>query len=246
MVTVPLHVSFIVPVLNEAESVRMALNDLQGWREEGHEVIVVDGGSDDATVEQARSLCDRLVESPRGRSHQMNAGAAVAGGEVLVFLHADTRLPLDALEHLQRFVDSPAAWGRFDVRLSGDRVLLRVIGHAMNLRSRITGIATGDQAMFVRRAIFEEVGGFETVPLMEDIALSRRLLPLSKPFCVSSRAVTDSRRWEKHGILRTILLMWQLRFRYWRGEDPVHLARLYYPNVTPSKAASPNAATKTK
>lgn len=232
MVTVPLHVSFIVPVLNEAASIVVALGDLQGWREIGHEVIVVDGGSTDDTVALAMPFCDQVIQSPKGRASQMNAGAAVAGGEVLVFLHADTRLPLDALEHLQRFVDSPATWGRFNVRLSGDKWIYRVIGDLMNLRSRLTGMCTGDQAMFVRRAMFQEVGGFEPLPLMEDIALSHRLLALSRPYCVASQVVTDSRRWEKHGPWKTILMMWRLRWRYWRGEDPASLAKVYYPDVS--------------
>ncbi|TBW56659.1 glycosyltransferase [Marinobacter halodurans] len=231
MGTVPLHVSFVLPVLNEAEGIVVALNDLQGWRDQGHEVIVVDGGSSDATRDLAEPLCDQLVSSPRGRANQMNAGAALAGGEVLVFLHADSRLPLDALHQLQQFVDSPEAWGRFDVRLSGERLVFRVIGWFMNQRSRVTGIATGDQAMFVRRVIFQEVGGFESLPLMEDIALSRRLLALSRPYCVRSRVTTDSRRWEQKGVFRTMLLMWQLRWRYWRGEDPLKLAEVYYPDA---------------
>ncbi|BES70885.1 TIGR04283 family arsenosugar biosynthesis glycosyltransferase [Marinobacter nanhaiticus D15-8W] len=232
MVTVPLHVSFIVPVLNEAASIVVALGDLQGWREIGHEVIVVDGGSTDDTVALATPFCDQVIQASKGRASQMNAGAAVAGGEVVVFLHADTRLPLDALEHLQRFVDSPATWGRFDVRLSGGQWIYRVIGGLMNLRSRLTGMCTGDQAMFVRRAMFQEVGGFEPLPLMEDIALSRRLLVLSRPYCVRSQVVTDSRRWEKHGPWKTILMMWRLRWRYWRGEDPASLAEVYYPDVS--------------
>lgn len=231
MVTVPLHVSIIMPVLDEAASIVSTLDDLRGWRELGHEVIVVDGGSEDGTIALATPLCDRIIQAPKGRANQMNAGAAVAGGEVLVFLHADTRLPQDALAHLQRFVDSPAAWGRFDVRLSGGKWVYHVIGGLINLRSRLTGICTGDQAIFVRRAMFQEVGGFEPLPLMEDIALSRRLLGLSRPYCVSSQVLTDSRRWEKHGPWKTILLMWRLRWRYWRGEDPAALAKVYYPDV---------------
>jgi rSAM/selenodomain-associated transferase 2 len=225
---VPLHATLIIPVLNEADTIRPFLHDLQQWRDAGHEIILVDGGSADETVALAQSLCHKLVECPAGRGRQMNAGAAVAGGEVLVFLHADTRLPADAPQHLQAFVDSEAAWGRFDVRLSGDRNLYRVIAWFMNQRSRLTGIATGDQAMFVRRAMFTEVGGFEMLPLMEDVALSRRLRKLSRPYCVSSRVITDSRRWEHHGAWRTIALMWWLRWRFWRGDDADTLAQLYH------------------
>lgn len=231
MVTVPLHLSIIVPVLNEADAIVPMLRGLQRWREQAHEVIVVDGGSTDDTAMLAAPYCDRVITASKGRASQMNAGAAMAGGEVLVFVHADTQLPGDATEHLQRFVDSPAAWGRFDVRLSGERLLFRTIAWFMNQRSRLTGIATGDQAIFVRRLIFEEVGGFEPLPLMEDVALSRRLLALSKPYCVPSKVITDSRRWEQVGPWKTILLMWRLRWRYWRGEDPMTLVEAYYPDA---------------
>lgn len=229
--SLPLHLSIIMPVLNEADGVVAALDQLRGIRALGHQVIVVDGGSADQTVAHAEPLCDRVVTAAPGRASQMNAGASIAGGEVLLFLHADTRLPASTLEQLSRFVQSDSLWGRFDVRLSGQRKLFRVISWFMNHRSRITGIATGDQAIFVRRAAFHDAGGYALLPLMEDVALSRQLLSMSRPFCISDPVVTDSRRWEKHGPWRTIFLMWRLRWRYWRGEDPHTLARDYYPDA---------------
>ncbi|MGP4844362.1 TIGR04283 family arsenosugar biosynthesis glycosyltransferase [Marinobacter sp. 1Y8] len=231
----PLHLTIVMPVLNEADGVVAALEHLQDIRSLGHQVIVVDGGSTDQTVARAEPFCDRVVTAPAGRSSQMNAGASIAGGEVLLFLHADTRLPATALEHLSRFVQSDSLWGRFDVRLSGQRTLFRVISWFMNRRSRLTGIATGDQAIFARRAAFHDAGGYAPLPLMEDVALSRQLLALSRPFCISDPVVTDSRRWEKHGPWRTIFLMWRLRWRYWRGEDPHSLARAYYPDAYPDE-----------
>lgn len=221
------HLSCIVPVWREAATIRATLAHLQPLRDAGHEVIVVDGGSDDGTARLAEGHCDRVIKSGRGRAVQMNAGAQVAKGDILLFLHADTRLPGSALEALDRFRASRKAWGRFDVRLSGGRPLFRVVAWFMNQRSRLTGIATGDQALFVRRPVFEALRGFEAIPLMEDVELSSRLRLVSRPFCVSDPVVTDSRRWERHGTWRTILLMWRLRWRYWRGESPEALAALY-------------------
>lgn len=220
-----------MPVWMEATGISGTLMALAPLRSAGHEVIVVDAGSTDDTARLAQSLCDRLVVSDKGRAVQMNAGAAAASGNVLLFLHADTRLPVDVLEHLSRFKNGKRAWGRFDVRLSGRRPLFSVISWFMNCRSRFTGICTGDQAMFVRRDVFEALGGFQPVPLMEDIELSRRLCTVSQPWCVRSVVITDSRRWEKHGPWRTIFLMWRLRWRYWRGESPESLAKAYRSDV---------------
>ncbi len=215
----------------EAAGISDTLMALTPLRATGHEVIVVDAGSTDDTVRLAEPLCDHLVVSDKGRAVQMNAGAAVASGHILLFLHADTRLPVNVLEHLSRFNSSKQVWGRFDVRLSGDQRLFRVISWFINRRSRLTDICTGDQAMFVRREVFEALGGFQTVPLMEDIELSRRLRLVSRPWCVGSVVTTDSRRWEKHGPWRTIFLMWRLRWRYWRGESPESLAKDYHSEV---------------
>lgn len=227
----PFVLSVIVPVWMEAAGIGVALQALQGLRAAGHEVIVADAGSPDGTAELAAPLCDRVVVSEKGRALQMNAGAAVARGDVLLFLHADTRLPEDVLSQLEAFITAPRAWGRFDVRLSGGRWIYRVIAGFMNARSRLTGICTGDQAMFVRRPVFEALGGFRPVPLMEDVELSRRLRGHSRPFCVASPVMTDSRRWEKRGVWPTIFLMWRLRWRYWRGESPESLSKFYRSDI---------------
>ena len=180
---------------------------------------MVDGGSSDGTPELARPYCDRLIASPRGRSLQMNAGARVAAGDVLLFLHADTRLP-------ERFeIPVGVIWGRFDVEIDGRHPLLKVVAWSMNLRSRLTGIATGDQAIFVRREAF---AGFPEIPLMEDIAFSRAMKQRAAPACLREKVVTSGRRWDSRGVLRTIVLMWRLRLAYFLGARPEDLARLYH------------------
>ena len=221
-------ISIIVPVLNEALGISESLAALAALRERGHEVIVVDGGSSDETPELARRATDRVVSAPRGRANQMNAGAALARGEVLLFLHADTRLPEGAAARiLQGLAASGRAWGRFDVRIEGASVFLPVIAFFMNLRSRATGIATGDQAIFVRRDVFERAGGFPPLELMEDIALSRSLKRVSRPLCLADKAATSGRRWERHGVLRTVFLMGWLRLAFFLGAAPASLARFY-------------------
>lgn len=222
------QISIIVPVLNEAAVIRATLTALQPLRTAGHELIVVDGGSTDGTAALAGPLADRVVTAPRGRARQMNAGARKARGEVLWFLHADTLPPAGAERLILAGLEANGrVWGRFDVRLSGRHPLLRVVERLMNWRSRLTGIATGDQGVFVSHAAFLMVGGFPEIPLMEDIALSRRLKRLGPPLCLKARVVTSSRRWETHGIVSTILLMWRLRLAYALGADPAHLARRY-------------------
>lgn len=223
-----MRLSIIIPTLNEAAAIAATLAPLQALRHAQHEVIVVDGGSDDATAAIAATAADRVVTAARGRARQMNAGAALATREALLFLHADTALPADCAELIGAGMRrTRRRWGRFDVRLSGAPPLLRVIETAMNLRSRVSGIATGDQAMFVERALFEQVGGFPDQPLMEDIALSRLLKRRGRPLCLRARVVTSSRRWETRGIVRTVLLMWRLRLAYFCGADPRRLARHY-------------------
>jgi rSAM/selenodomain-associated transferase 2 len=225
----PPRLSIVVPALDEALGIATSLARLAPLREAGHEVVVVDGGSRDATPALAAPLADRVLAAPRGRASQMNAGAAVAAGGVLLFLHADTRLPDRADRLILDGLDaSGRAWGRFDVRIEGRHRLLRLVGAMMNRRSRWTGIATGDQAMFVRRDAFEAVGGFPPLALMEDIALSARLKRISPPLCVAERAVTSGRRWESQGVARTILLMGWLRLRYFLGASPERLARTYH------------------
>ncbi|GAA0850516.1 TIGR04283 family arsenosugar biosynthesis glycosyltransferase [Marinobacter szutsaonensis] len=227
----PFSLSVIVPVWQEAGAIVETLQALGPLRKAGHEVIVVDAGSPDRTAELARPWCDRVAVSGMGRAVQMNAGAAVAAGNVLLFLHADTRLPGSALVELEKFSRSRCGWGRFDVALSARRPIFRVIAWFMNRRSRLTGICTGDQAMFVRRAVFEALGGFREIPLMEDVEFSRRLRLVSRPWCIADPVVTDSRRWEQNGPWRTILLMWRLRWRYWRGESPESLAQAYRSDI---------------
>ncbi len=221
--------SIVVPVLNEGPMLADLLSSLQPLRARGAEVIVVDGGSHDGSAEAARRFADTVLESPRGRALQMNAGARVASGDVLLFLHADTRLPLHADLLIGAALErSDRVWGRFDVRLSGDRSVLRIVECLMNQRSRLTGIATGDQAIFVRRATFEKLGGFPTLALMEDVAFTARLKRESRPLCLRERVVASSRKWEREGALRTIWLMWRLRLAFFCGADPSDLARRYY------------------
>jgi rSAM/selenodomain-associated transferase 2 len=226
----PVHsLSVIIPTLNEAESIGETLGTLEPLRARGAEVVVVDGGSTDGTWETAAPLADRVIHARRGRAVQQNAGAAIARGEVVLFLHADTRLPDRADEAVQAALDATGGcWGRFDVRLSGSHPLLRVLERLISLRSRLSGIATGDQAIFVRRECFQRIGGFPQIPLMEDVALSRLLKKRAgRPVCIRQPVVTSSRRWERRGIARTILLMWRLRFEYWLGADPLRLAERY-------------------
>ncbi|BBL70023.1 TIGR04283 family arsenosugar biosynthesis glycosyltransferase [Methylogaea oryzae] len=222
------RVSIVVPVLNEAAGIVAHLAALQPLRRRGHEVIVADGGSADGTAALAAGLSDAVVRAPRGRAAQMNAGAALARGEVLLFLHADTRLPEEADRLvLDGLAAGGRAWGRFDVSIDGRHPWLKAIAWCMNRRSRWTGIATGDQALFVRREAFEASGGFPDIPLMEDIAYSRILKSFGPPLCLAARVATSGRRWEKRGVLRTVLLMWRLRLAYFCGADPAHLARAY-------------------
>ena len=220
-------ISIIIPALNEATSIEATLEPLQSWRQGGHELILVDGGSTDDTAAVARPLVDRMLDSARGRARQMNQGAQAATGDVLLFLHADTSLPPRADEMIFQALNLHL-WGRFDVRLSGRHWLLRVVERMMNWRSCFSGIATGDQGMFVEREQFERLGGFPDIPLMEDIALSKRLKRESgPPACIHTPLITSSRRWEQYGILRTILLMWRLRLAWFLGVPAHRLARLY-------------------
>lgn len=222
--------SIIVPVLNEAATLPAFLDHLQPLRRAGHQLIVVDGGSTDESMSIAESLADRVLQCPPGRAQQMNRGAAQAAGEWLLFLHADTWLPQPAQQWLALMQASPRIWGRFNVRLSGQRRCFRLIETLMNWRSRVTGIATGDQAIFIRRKHFERLAGFAEIALMEDVELSRRLRRISRPLCLKQPVRTSSRRWEEAGVLRTTLLMWQLRLRFFLGANPDDLVRRYYPS----------------
>ena len=221
-----------MPVLNEAPVVVQTLLAVQPLREAGHEVIVVDGGSDDDTITLANPYADKIIQGPRGRSRQMNAGAKLASGKILLFLHGDTLLPGRAdrliIEGIKR---EERKWGRFDVNLSGKHPFLRPIEFLMNWRSRLSHIATGDQAIFVNRELFEAIGGFPEIDLMEDIALSKMLKKHGRPLCLYQRVLTSSRRWEEKGFPRTVLLMWFLRLAYFCRADPKRLAKLYYPKI---------------
>lgn len=204
------------------------LEALADARNCGVEVIVADGGSADETVKRTNGLCDQVIAAPRGRASQMNAGAAAASGDILLFLHADTRLPAGGLEVVMaRMADEGVRWGRFDATIESTAQMLNVVAAMINFRSRWTGIATGDQAIFVRRDLFMAVGGYPDIPLMEDIALSKTLKSLGPPLCLREKVITSGRRWEKHGIWRTIWTMWRLRAAYFFGADPVKLARQY-------------------
>lgn len=227
-------ISVIIPALNESDQIVAFLEHLQGFRAAGHELILVDGGSCDGTPELAIPYVDRILITSPGRAHQMNAGADVAEGQLLLFQHVDTHLPENAVHLLVALLDrSESFWGRFDVRLSPGHWLLPVVAGMMNLRSRFTQIATGDQSLFVSRDLFDEVGGFPRQPLMEDVELSTRLRRLSAVVCIRSPAITSSRRWMKHGVWKTILLMWRLRLSYFMGTSPEQLAALYYPGIKP-------------
>jgi len=234
--------SIIVPTLNEAGSIEQVLTSVRALDRKlslGLELIVVDGGSQDNTKTLAEPLADQVIDAPRGRARQMNAGAAAASSDYLLFLHADTVLTSAAAKELKVALAREPVWGRFDVRIessSEDNTtgttennagMFRVISFMMNHRSRLTGIATGDQAIFVRRDVFESIGGFTDQPLMEDIELSKQLCKHAKPTCLRGPVITSGRRWEANGVWATIFLMWRLRWRYWRGQSAEELARAY-------------------
>ncbi len=222
-----MKLSIIIPMLNEAPDLPgvLARLPLRGCHSE---VVLVDGGSSDESVAIARQAGFKVLETEPGRARQMNVGATATDGDLLLFLHADTVLPPLALQAIQTaLADGRHQWGRFDVRIDGRHPMLNVIAGLMNLRSRLTGIATGDQAIFVSREAFIRVGGFPDQPLMEDIEISKRLKAVSTPACLRHKASTSGRRWENRGLWRTIWLMWRLRFAYWRGAPAEQLARAY-------------------
>jgi len=224
-----MKLSIIIPVLNEASIIGQSLSSLEHFRRKGHEVIVVDGGSDDPSLSTATPLSDKVTCSLRGRSRQMNAGAVLSTGDILLFLHADCLLPDNADRLIiEGMSDRRQLWGRFDVKFSGKRSILRVIEVLMNWRSRLSGIATGDQGIFVERNLFEKIGGFPEIDLMEDIALCKMLKKYGRPLCLRQQVMTSSRRWEEKGLFRTVLLMWFLRFAYFFRADPKRLVKLYY------------------
>ncbi len=219
-------VSFIIPTLNEFKRLRSCLLRLKGLHGE-YEVIVVDGGSQDKTHSRSVGLVNAFIRSEQGRALQMNVGADKATGDILVFLHADTRVPENVLSLIVDAMESGAAWGRFDVELEGEAPMLKWIARMMNYRSAITHICTGDQVMFMRQQVFKQVGGFPAIALMEDIAISKLLKKIAKPYRIKEPVVSSGRRWEKSGVWRTILLMWSLRLRYFFGTSPDKINRLY-------------------
>ena len=223
-----MRLSIIIPTLNEAKNIHSILTTLQPLRGQ-HEIILVDGGSTDSTIETASPLVDKVISSQQGRAMQMNTGSQQATGDVLWFLHGDSLPPENAAQLIEKHLIHPRKhWGRFDVRLSGQHFMFRIIERLMNIRSCITGIDTGDQGIFIKQDVFEKLYGYKPKALMEDIDISKRLLKqFGRPACINKPLITSSRRWEKHGIVKTILLMWQLRLAYFLGSKPDALARRY-------------------
>jgi len=219
-----LSVAAIVPVLNESA---LLPDMIERFRHiDVDELVYADGGSTDGTREQLQAAGVRWVSSRSGRSAQMNCGAAECTSDILLFIHVDTAVSSSHIEAVRKSMrDRGMAGGRFDVQLSGAHPAFRIIESMINLRSRLSRISTGDQAMFVRRDVFERLGGFPDQPLLEDVAFSRLLKRAGNIACLRQRVETSSRRWEEYGIVRTILLMWWLRLRFWLGAAP---ARLHY------------------
>lgn len=239
MTVYSLKLSIIIPLLNEADNLPQLIAHITRLQPAPQQVILVDGGSMDGSVTVANNLLKELletvqsaidwqvVESAAGRARQMNAGAKLATGDVLLFLHADTQLPMDAINEVQQAMIQ-YDWGRFDVRLDSPHPLLKIVGIMINKRSRLVSIATGDQAIFIKKSTFERLGGYPNQPLMEDIELCKRLKNIARPACLHSKVTTSARRWQQHGNFRTIFLMWHLRFDYWRGVAPNVLKQRYY------------------
>ncbi len=222
-------VSIIVPVLNESASIEKTLTYLKPALQHGHELIIVDGGSSDDTLEKCKQYTDRIFSSPKGRAMQMNLGANRASNNILVFLHADTQVPQNFTECIvNSLMSKQYYWGFFKVKLSGKHLVLKLISYFMNLRSCLSGIATGDQAIFISKTLFETINGFKEIPLMEDIELSRLLKKHSRPCCINSCVTTSSRKWENEGVLKTVYLMWKIRLLYFFGMSSDKLVKIYY------------------
>jgi len=228
-------ITIIIPVLNDVDALKILLPQLQPCREQGHELLVIDAGSSDGSIPFSRNLVDRILMTGVGRGRQMNLGAENASHSILLFLHADSRISENGFEQLLAAMsESENHWGRFDVQLDQAGFFYSVIATMMNLRSRLSGVVTGDQGMFVRSRLFHRVGGFQSISLMEDIALSKALRKHHRPVCLSSKLITSARRWEQQGIVKTIFLMWTLRLAYFLGANPDKLAEIYYPAVAES------------
>lgn len=230
--TAELTISIIVPMLNEAKTLPELLQHLLVFKLQGCEIILVDGGSQDGSVDIAQTAGFNVVKTEAGRAHQMNRGAALASGNLLLFLHADTRLPANAMPLIAEYTANRSdnrnyQWGRFDVFIKGKSPWLKLVAWMMNWRSALSGIATGDQAIFIRRATFLHVGGFPEQPLMEDIELCKRLKRIVAPARIIEPVITSGRRWDERGVWKTIFLMWRLRWRYWRGVPAEKIAAAY-------------------
>lgn len=228
-----IDLSIIVPVYNERDNISCFSEQLSRYAQQVTEVIVVDGGSTDGTVEALEELLGNnsniMIDSAsQGRASQMNAGASLARARYLMFLHADTTLPTGVFDELETVFGHDGIWGRFDVKLNNTRTAYRVISWFINKRSSLTGIATGDQAMFVKRSVFVQVGGFPNQLLMEDIALSKTLKSLAQPWCSKLKVITSARKWETCGVIRTVILMWRIRAAYYFGASPKSLHKRYY------------------
>lgn len=235
-------VSLIIPVLNEETSLQSRLADLQVLLSDQYEVIVVDGGSSDRTVEIASDYATVVMSAPPGRARQMNRGASAASGQLLWFVHADTKLDKTALSELSNLSHQQGSnpfWGRFDVRVEAKPRIYRCIETLMNWRSRFTGIATGDQAIFVSTELFRQCGTYRDIPLMEDIDLSARLQKIVRPHCLRTRVSTSARRWQKNGVSRTVIKMWALRLGFFLGVAPERLVKWYYPSLVNNTGSPP-------
>ncbi|WP_419812176.1 TIGR04283 family arsenosugar biosynthesis glycosyltransferase [Bacterioplanoides sp.] len=223
-----IDVSVVVPFYNEQAEMPALLAHLRHWQSRGCEILLVDGGSQDDSAHIAQQHGFKVIQSDKGRALQMNAGAQQASGKVLVFLHADSRLPTDADQQILQAIEQQYyRWGRFNLTIDGQAKMFPVISWLINQRSRLTSVATGDQAIFVRRDEFLRLGGYPQQPLMEDVELCLRLKQYSRPACLTSRVSTSGRRWQQQGVWRTIFLMWRLRWLYWRGVSATTLAEYY-------------------
>ncbi|MGM8884573.1 TIGR04283 family arsenosugar biosynthesis glycosyltransferase [Psychrobacter sp. 1U2] len=232
-------VAIIIPILNEADNLPHLFASISALNPSPQQVVLVDGGSKDNSIIVAKDILKALkadnkssidwqiIESKAGRAVQMNAGAALATSDILLFLHADTKLPTQAISEVITAIKN-SKWGRFDVKLNSRQPTLWLVSQMINLRSRFTSIATGDQAIFITRKLFEQVGGYPKQALMEDIELCKRLKGMTKPACLKTKVITSARRWQQHGTWRTIILMWQLRFDYWRGVSADNIKQRYY------------------
>lgn len=232
-------VSIIIPVLNEVDNLPLLFDNINRLNPNPQQVILVDGGSNDDSIGIIRSFINKLIpdndrkidwqmtESKAGRALQMNTGAALATSDVLLFLHADTQLPMNVIESVSEAMKR-AEWGRFDVQIASRQPTLRLVSQMINWRSRLSGIATGDQAIFISQFLFEQIGGYPNQALMEDIELCKQLKGIAKPACLKSKVITSARRWQQHGTWRTIILMWHLRFDYWRGVSTDNIKARYY------------------